>query len=182
MRALRRFLEGERWAIYNFLFTVLDLVSSVLSPPPVTVGALPKPPYLASGLGAPFWSHSEKERDALKRRLRGRPGELGMFGAGGELGEVRLQTLTPEQEAALESLAYPFKPDWHTMLCVLELRKTGMPVTAASVAEMALPDLSFAIPGVAQLMPTVTATQLLLRPMTSLGMGVRLHCEQPRLH
>ena len=30
LRALRRFLEGQRWAVYSFLFTILDLVGLLL--------------------------------------------------------------------------------------------------------------------------------------------------------
>ena len=36
LRSLRRYLEGERWAVFNFLFTVLDEVHHLASSLPGT--------------------------------------------------------------------------------------------------------------------------------------------------
>lgn len=88
-----------------------------------------------------------------------------------------MQTLTPEQEAKLDCVAYPFQPDWHTMLCVAALQQRGQPVNPQTVNAMALPDLNVTSPVVQPLLPVVRASQLLLQPMTALGIGGRLACE-----
>ena len=88
-----------------------------------------------------------------------------------------LQTITVEQEATLETLAYPFLPDWHSMACVLALQRQAGDVSSAEIASMALPDLSLDSPLAARLAPVVTPAELLLQPMMSHGMGLRLACE-----
>lgn len=108
LRVLRRFLEGERWAVYSFLCTVLD------------------------------------------------------------------EILTPEQEAVLETAAYPFQADWHTMICILSLQKQSRAVTKGALKAMALPDLTISSLAIEPLLPCITASQLLLKPLTVLGMGTRL--------
>ena len=96
--------------------------------------------------------------------------------AGGLTQGVRVQTLTPEQEAVVETVAYPFQADWHTTLCMLSLQRQSKPVTLDAVRAMALPDLGVSSPVVQSLMPTATATTVLLQPLTVLGMGNRLAC------
>ena len=94
----------------------------------------------------------------------------------GLTGGVCVQTLTPEQEAVVETVAYPFQADWHTTLCVLSLQRQKKPVTLDAVRAMALPDLAVSSPVARSLMPTASATTVLLQPLTVLGMGNRLAC------